>query len=81
MHDVISKKITGPNEKFSAEKQYEIQKQAQDFLTGKVDDIEGLGSIRMVQEFLLQMRTGFVKLKQEQATLLEANPQHKSEQA
>lgn len=50
-------------------------------MTGKVDDIEGLGSIRMVQEFLMQMRTGFVKLKQEQATLLEANPQHKSEQA
>lgn len=74
MHDVISSrgaKDISSGDVFSPEKQYEVQKVAMEFLTGKCDDIDFGGSMRMVKEYLAQMRNGYLKLKQESANLLE----------
>ena len=81
MHDVLSKKGVGSNEPFSAEKQYEVQTTANDFLTGKIEDIEFLGSVRMVKEYLTQMKNSFAKLRQESANLLESHASNRSDKA
>jgi hypothetical protein len=46
MHDTLAQKGANSQEVFSAEKQYEIQRAATDFLTGKAEDIEQISSIR-----------------------------------
>jgi hypothetical protein len=48
-------------------------------LTGKIEDIEFLGSVRMVKEYLKQMKTSFIKLRQESANLLETHSAHHSD--
>jgi kinesin family protein 6/9 len=40
MHDTLAQKGANSQEVFSAEKQYEIQRAATDFLTGKAEDVE-----------------------------------------
>ena len=63
MHDTLAQKGANSQEVFSAEKQYEIQRAATDFLTGKAEDVEQISSIRQVKEYLTQMRNIFLKLK------------------
>ena len=79
MHEVLSKKGAGSSEAFSAEKQYEIQQDANDFLTGKTEDIEFIGSVRLIKEYLNQMKTSFIKLRHEQDQLMESHSQKGSE--
>lgn len=79
LHDVLSKKGASSGEAFTAEKQYEVQTVANDFLTGKIEDIEFLGSVRMVKEYLRQMKTSYIKLTQESANLLETHSAHHSD--
>ena len=53
LHDVLaSKGTTGNTEPYTAEQQYELQKIARDFLSGKTEDIEELNSVRQVNELL-----------------------------
>ncbi len=47
-----------------------MQQQSLGYLTGEVEDIESLTSVRQANEFLHQMRNLFRKLKQENATLI-----------
>lgn len=65
MHDTLANPGVVSTEPYTAEQAYEIQRVAQDFLTGKLDDIEDLSSVRQVNELLAQMRNLFMKLKQE----------------
>lgn len=64
MHDTLASQGTDKpdGEQYSAEKQYEIQKTAQAYLDGSLEDIENLGSTRMINEYLLQMRNLFNKM-------------------
>ena len=59
MHDTLANPGVVSTEPYTAEQAYEIQKVASDYLTGKVDDIEDLSSVRQVNEFLAQMRNLF----------------------
>ena len=52
MHDILANPGNQNYEPYSAEQQYGIQKIAQDYLTGKTDDIEKLDSVRLVNELL-----------------------------
>lgn len=81
MHDVLSmtKKGAGPTEGFTAEKQYEIQQDANDFLTGKTEDIDHIGSVKLIREYLNQMKTSFIKVKSESAQLLDHHSSNVSE--
>ena len=65
MHDTLANPGVVSTEPYTAEQAYEIQRVAQDFLTGKLDDIEDLSSVRQVNELLAQMCNLFMKLKQE----------------
>ena len=69
MHDTLANPGVVSTEPYTAEQQYEIQRTAQDFLTGKTDDIEDLSSVRQVNGLLSQMRNLFMKLKQEGSSL------------
>ena len=69
MHDTLANPGVVSAEPYSAEQAYDIQRVAQDFLTGKQDDIEDLSSVRQVNELLAQMRNLFMKLKQEGAQM------------
>lgn len=64
MHDTLASQGTDKpdSDQYSAEKQYEIQKTAQAYLDGSLEDIENLGSTRMINEYLLQMRNLFNKM-------------------
>jgi len=59
MHDTLANPGVVSTEPYTAEQAYDIQKVASDYLTGKVDDIEDLSSVRQVNEFLAQMRNLF----------------------
>lgn len=77
MHDVLTgKSATGAYEAYTAEQQYEIQKVAETYLTGQLDDIETINSVRHANELLNQMRNLFRKAKQEGDNLL-AQGNHK----
>lgn len=53
MHDVlVGKSATGSYEPYTAEQQYEIQKVAETYLTGQLDDIETINSVRHANELL-----------------------------
>ena len=52
MHDTLANPGVVGTEPYTAEQSYEIQRVAQDYLTGKVDDIEDLSSVRQVNELL-----------------------------
>lgn len=52
MHDTLSNRALVSTEPFTAEQAYEIQKVAQDYLTGQTDDIEELSSVRQIKEML-----------------------------
>jgi len=69
MHDTLANPGVVSTEPYTAEQAYEIQRTAQDYLTGKQDDIEDLSSVRQVNELLAQMRNLFMKLKQEGAQM------------
>lgn len=69
MHDTLANPGVVTTEPYTAEQAYEIQKIAQNFLTGKLEDIEDLSSVRQVNELLAQMRNLFMKLKQEGAQM------------
>lgn len=49
------------------------------FLTGEIEDIESLTSVRQANEFLNQMRNLFRKLKQENSNLLAAEEHVRSD--
>ena len=55
---------------YTAEEAYEIQSMSQQYLSGEIEDIESLTSVRQANEFLMQMRNLFRKLKQEHNNLL-----------
>ena len=61
MHDTLANPANQNYEPYTAQQQYGIQKIAQDYLTGKTDDIEKLDSVRLVNELLAQMRNFFRK--------------------
>ena len=69
MHDTLANPGIVSTEPYTAEQAYEIQKVAHDFLTGKIEDVEELNSVRHVNELLAQMRNLFMKLKQEGQSL------------
>jgi len=69
MHDTLANKGVVSTEPYTAEQAYEVQRVAQDYLTGKTEDIESLTSIRQVNELLKQMKNLFNKLKQDSANL------------
>ena len=69
MHDTLANPGVTSAEPYTAEQAYEIQKVAQDYLTGVTEDIESLQSVRQVNEFLSQMRNLYSKLKQEGTNL------------
>ena len=52
MHDTLANPGVVSTEPYTPEQAYEIQKVAQDYLTGKSDDIENLMSVRQVNELL-----------------------------
>ncbi len=52
MHDTLANPGVVSTEPYTPEQAYELQKVASDYLTGKVDDIEDLSSVRQVNEFL-----------------------------
>lgn len=52
MHDTLSNRALVSTEPFTAEQAYEIQKVAQDYLRGQIDDIEELSSVREIKEML-----------------------------
>jgi len=69
MHDTLANKGVVSTEPYTAEQAYEVQRVAQDYLTGKSEDIESLTSIRQVNELLKQMKNLFNKLKQDSKNL------------
>jgi 5-bromo-4-chloroindolyl phosphate hydrolysis protein len=56
-----------------------MQCTSEKFLTGEIEDIESLTSVRQANEFLNQMRNLFRKLKQESANLLAAEEHVRSD--
>jgi kinesin family protein 6/9 len=80
MHDTLASQGTDKPDadQYSAEKQYEIQKTAQSYLDGSLEDIENLGSTRMINEYLLQMRNLFNKMVQESDNILQHSDTIKS---
>ncbi len=46
MHDTLANPGVVSTEPYTPEQAYELQKVASDYLTGKVDDIEDLSSVR-----------------------------------
>ena len=82
LHDTLaSKGANTSTEPYTAEQQYELQKVARDFLSGKSEDIEDLSSMRQVNELLNQMRNAYQKMKQDGAALLELDQSASSEKA
>ena len=63
MHDTLANKGRVQYDAYSAEQQYEIQKLAQGFLEGEMEDIDELNSMRQVKELFAQMRNIFKKLE------------------
>jgi len=64
MHDVLASKgaNAGKDEPLSAEESYLMQQQSQAYLTGEMEDIDSLTSMRQVNAYLNQMRNLFRKL-------------------
>lgn len=56
-----------------------MQQTSQKYLTGEIEDIESLTSVRQANEFLNQMRNLFRKLKQENSNLLAAEEHVRSD--
>ena len=46
MHDTLANPGVVTTEPYTAEQAYDLQRVAQDYLTGKQDDIEDLSSVR-----------------------------------
>lgn len=69
MHDTLANPGVVSTEPYTPEQSYDIQKVAQDYLTGKTDDIDELNSVRHINALLGQMRNLFIKLKQEGASM------------
>ncbi|CDW85408.1 kinesin motor domain-containing protein [Stylonychia lemnae] len=63
MHDTLANKGRVQYDPYTAEQQYEIQKLAQQFMDGEVEDIEELNSMRQVKELFAQMKNIFRKLE------------------
>ena len=74
LHDVLASKggQAAVGEPYTAEEQYNIQQTSYKYLDGEQEDIESLTSVRQANEFLMQMRNLFRKLKQENTNLLAA---------
>jgi len=52
MHDTLASKGSVQYDAYTPEQQYEMQKLAQGYLSGQVEDIETLNSVRQVNELL-----------------------------
>ena len=48
---------------YTPEQQYEVQKVAQNFLEGEIDDVDELNSMRQIKELFNQMRNVYKKLE------------------
>jgi hypothetical protein len=72
LHDVLASRggQASVGDPYTAEEAYEIQTTSQQYLSGEIEDIESLTSVRQANEFLMQMRNLFRKLKQEHNNLL-----------
>ena len=64
MHDVLASKGAhgGKHEPLTAEESYQMQQQTEAYLSGSVEDIDSLTSMRQVNAFLVQFRNLFRKL-------------------
>lgn len=69
MHDTLANKGKVNYDPYSPEQQYELQKVAQQFLDGELDDIEELNSMRQVKELFAQMKNAFRKMEHEAKTI------------
>lgn len=63
MHDTLANKGRVQYDPYTPEQQYEIQKLAQNFMDGELEDIEELNSMRQVKELFAQMKNIFKKLE------------------
>ena len=57
MHDTLANRGRINYDPYSPEQQYEIQKVAEKFLSGDIEDIEEIESLRQVRELFYQFRT------------------------
>lgn len=69
MHDTLANKGRVNYDPYSPEQQYELQKVAQQFMDGELEDIEELNSMRQVKELFAQMRNVFRKMEHEAKTI------------
>lgn len=72
MHDTLASRGRVQYDPYTPEQQFDIQKVATAYLTGKKEEIEEISSMRQVKELLNQMRNSFLKLKQDGKNILEA---------
>lgn len=81
LHDVLASKNgqAQVGDPYTSEESYDMQCTSEKFLTGEIEDIESLTSVRQANEFLNQMRNLFRKLKQESANLLAAEEHVRSD--
>jgi len=81
LHDVLASKggQAAVGEPYTPEEQYNVQQTSEKYLTGEIEDIESLTSVRQANEFLNQMRNLFRKLKQENINLLAAEEHVRSD--
>ena len=72
LHDILASKggSSTVGDPYTSEEQFEMQKNSLSFLTGEIEDIESLTSVRQANEFLNQMRNLFRKIKQENVNLI-----------
>lgn len=65
MHDTLANRAAVSYDPYTPEQQYEIQIEAEKFLTGEKEEIVRMNSMREVKELLAQMRNAYLKLKQD----------------
>lgn len=76
MHDVLANKGAGntvdgrTDEPLTSEESYEVQRQTEAYLSGELEDIEQLSSMRQVGAYLTAFRNSFLKADQEARTLM-----------
>lgn len=71
MHDTLANKGRVQYDAYTPEQQYQVQKQANSFLEGEIEDIDEINSMRQVKELFAQMRNIYKKLEHDAKNLLD----------
>ena len=79
MHDTLANRGRVTYDPYTSEQQFDIQKMSEQFLTGDLEDVEDISSLRQVREMFHQMRSIYLKIQRKVGESFTYDPKDQSE--